>query len=214
MGILLRKCVCRPCGFCGGDDRKVFKASKILKPAPVQKKNAMTTTSVQSIWLLLLDDTLWNPIARCTRCKNVRYARIAWEILRRNFIQSKLSTNWSPKKDQGATTGLLCVLQNGSPIFHSFLDTMFTQNTWCWWAGGVPWCHHFVGSNPHGCYHFVGVPIPFCRGVGWAPYTLVLPSSRGEFQGGCLWMFMVPITIVNGAYKPSYNWAPHSIVYG
>ena len=27
-----------PCGFCGGDDRKVFKASKILKPAPVQKK--------------------------------------------------------------------------------------------------------------------------------------------------------------------------------
>ena len=144
----------------------------------------MTTTSVQSIWLLLLDDTLWNPIARCTRCKNLRYARIAWEILRRNFIQSKLSTNWSPKKDQGATTGLLCVLQNGSPIFHSFLDTMLTQNTWCWWAGGVPWGHHFVGSNPHGCYHFVGVPIPFCRGVGWAPYTLVLPSSRGEFQGG------------------------------
>ena len=144
----------------------------------------MTTTSVQSIWLLLLDDTLWNPIARCTRCKNLRYARIAWEILRRNFIQSKLSTNWSPKKDQGATTGLLCVLQNGSPIFHSFLDTMLTQNTWCWWAGGVPWCHHFVGSNPHGCYHFVGVPIPFCRGVGWAPYTLVGPSSRGEFQGG------------------------------
>ena len=144
----------------------------------------MTTTSVQSIWLLLLDDTLWNPIARCTRCKNLRYARIAWEILRRNFIQSKLSTNWSPKKDQGATTGLLCVLQNGSPIFHSFLDTMLTQNTWCWWAGGVPWCHHFVGSNPHGCYHFVGVPIPFCRGVGWAPYTLVRPSSRGEFQGG------------------------------
>jgi len=38
MGILLRKCVCRPCGFYGGDDRKVFKASKILKPAPVQKK--------------------------------------------------------------------------------------------------------------------------------------------------------------------------------
>ena len=93
-----------------------------------------------------------------------RYARIAWEILRRNFIQSKLSTNWSPRKDQGATTGLLCVLQNGSPIFHSCLDTMLTQNTWCWWAGGVPWGHHFVGSNPHGCYHFVGVPIPFCRG--------------------------------------------------
>ena len=86
--------------------------------------------------------------------------------------------------DQGATTGLLCVLQNGSPIFHSFLDTMLTQNTWCWWAGGVPWCHHFVGSNPHGCYHFVGVPIPFCREVGWAPYTLVGPTSRGEFQGG------------------------------
>ena len=100
----------------------------------------MTTTSVQSIWLLLLDDTLWNPIARCTRCRNLRYARIAWDILRRNFIQSKLSTNWSSKKDQGATTGLLCVLQNGSPIFHSFLDTMLTQNTWCWWAGGVPWC--------------------------------------------------------------------------
>ena len=184
MGILLRKCVCRPCGFCGGDDRKVFKASKILKPAPVQEKKAMTTTSVQSIWLLLLDDTLWNPIARCTRCKNLRYARIAWEILRRNFIQSKLSTNWSPKKDQGATTGLLCVLQNGSPIFHSFLDTMLTQNTWCWWAGGVPWCHHFVGSNPHGRYHFVGVPIPFCRGIGWAPYRMELSSSRGEFQGG------------------------------
>ena len=186
MGILLRKCVCRPCGFCGGDDRKVFKASKILKPAPVQKKNAMTTTSVQSIWLLLLDDALWNPIARCTRCKNVRYARIAWEILRRNFIQSKLSTNWSPKKDHGATTGLLCVLQNGSPIFHSFLDTMLTQNAWCWWAGGVPWCHHFVGSNPHGCYHFVGVPIPFCRGIGWAPYRMELSSSQGEFEGGSL----------------------------
>ena len=191
-----------------------FQSLQNFETSPGAEKNAMTTTSVQSIWLLLLDDTLWNPIARCTRCKNVRYARIAWEIFRRNFIQSKLSTNWSPKKDQGATTGLLCVLQNGSPIFHSFLDTMFTQNTWCWWAGGVPWCHHFVGSNPHGCYHFVGVPIPFCRGVGWAPYTLVLPSSRGEFQGGCLWMFMVPITIVNGVYKPSYNWAPHSIVYG
>ena len=93
---------------------------------------------------------------------------------------------WANQKrlDQGATTGLLCVLQNGSPIFHSFLDTMLTQNTWCWWAGGVPWCHHFVGSNPHGRYHFVGVPIPFCREVGWAPYTLVGPTSRGEFQGG------------------------------
>ena len=93
---------------------------------------------------------------------------------------------WANQKrlDQGATTGLLCVLQNGSPIFHSFLDTMLTQNTWCWWAGGVPWCHHFVGSNPHGCYHFVGVPIPFCREVGWAPYTLVGPTSRGEFPWG------------------------------
>ena len=70
---------------------------------------------------------------------------------------------WANQKrlDQGATTGLLCV-------FHSFLDTMLTQNTWCWWASGVPWCHHFVGSNPH----------------GWAPYTLVGPTSRGEFQGG------------------------------
>ena len=93
---------------------------------------------------------------------------------------------WANQKrlGQGATTGLLCVLQNGSPIFHSFLDTMLTQNTWCWWAGGVPWCHHFVGSNPHGCYHFVGVPIPFCREVGWAPYTLVGPTSRGEFPWG------------------------------
>ena len=40
MGILLRKCVCRPCGFCGGDDRNVFKASNILKPAPVQEKKS------------------------------------------------------------------------------------------------------------------------------------------------------------------------------
>ena len=133
---------------------------------PRSRKKAMTTTSVQSIWLLLLDDTLWNPIARCTRCKNLRYARIAWEILRRHFIQSKLSTNWSPKQDQGATTGLLCVLQNGSPIFHNFLDTMLTQNTWCWWAGGVPWGHHFVGNNPHGCYHFVGArSVLHCHGV-------------------------------------------------
>ena len=155
-----------------------------FETSPGPEKKAMTTTSVQSIWLLLLDDTLRNPIARCTRCKNLRYARIAWEILRRNFIQSKLSTNWSPREDQGATTGLLCVLQNGSPIFHNFLDTMLTQNTWCWWAGGVPWGHYFVGSNPHGCYHFVGVPIPFCKGVGWAPYTLVCPTSRSEFQGG------------------------------
>ena len=161
-----------------------FQSLQNFETSPGPGKKAMTTTSVQSIWLLLLDDTLWNPIARCTKCKNVRYARIAWEILRRNFIQSKLSTNWSPRKDQGATTGLLCVLQNGSPSFHSFLDTMLTQNTWCWWAGGVPWCHHFVGSNPHGRYHFVGVPIPFCREVGWAPYTLVGPTSRGEFQGG------------------------------
>ena len=153
-----------------------FQSLQNFETSPGPEKKAMPTTSVQSIWLLLLDDTLWNPIARCTRCKNLRYARIAWEILRRNFIQSKLSTNWSPKKDQGATTGWLCVLQNGSPIFHSFLDTTLTQNTWCWWAGGVPWCHHFVGSNPHGCYHFIGVPIPFCRGVGWAPYTLVGPS--------------------------------------
>ena len=141
-----------------------FQSLQNFETSPGPEKKAMPTTSVQSIWLLLLDDTLWNPIARCTRCKNLRYARIAWEILTRNFIQSKLSTNWSPKKDQGATTGLLCVLQNGSSIFHSFLDTMLTQNTWCWWAGGVPWCHHFVGSNPHGCYHFVGVPIPFCGG--------------------------------------------------
>ena len=161
-----------------------FQSLQNFETIPGPEKKAMTTTSVQSIWLLLLDDTLWNPIARCTRCKNLRYARIAWEILRRHFIQRKLSTNWSPKHDQGATTGLLCVLQNGSPIFHNFLDTMLTQNTWCWWAGGVPWGHHFVGNNPHGCYHFVGVPIPFCRGVGWAPYTLVRPSSRGEFQGG------------------------------
>ena len=76
---------------------------------------------------------------------------------------------------------------------------MLTQNTWCWWAGGVPWGHHFVGSNPHGCYHFVGVPIPFCRGVGWAPYTLVGPTSRGEFQGGSMgyvfsrkWLGLLP----------------------
>ena len=120
MGILLRKCVCRPCGFCGGDDRKVFKASKILKPAPVQKKNAMTTTSVQSIWLLLLDDTLWNPIARCTRCKNVRYARIAWEILRRNFIQSKLSTNWSPKKTRVRPQGCFVSYKMVLPFFTVF----------------------------------------------------------------------------------------------
>ena len=135
------------------------------QPRSRKKRWPLLRSSLSDIiWLLLLDDTLWNPIARCTRCKNLRYARIAWAILRINFIQSKLSTKWSPKKDQGATTGLLCVLQNGSPIFHSFLDTMLTKNTWCWWAGGVPWGHHFVGSNPHGCYHFVGVPIPFCRG--------------------------------------------------
>ena len=161
-----------------------FQSLQNFETSPGPEKKRDDHYFVQSIWLLLLDDTLWNPIARCTRCKNLRYARIAWEILTRNFIQSKLSTNCSPKKDQGATTGLLCVLQNGSSIFHSFLDTMLTQNTWCWWAGGVPWRHHFVGSNPHGCYHFIGVPIPFCRGVGWAPYTLVRPSSRGEFQGG------------------------------
>ena len=169
----------------------------------------MTTTSVQSIWLLLLDDTLRNPIARCTRCKNLRYARIAWEILRRNFIQSKLSTNWSPKEDQGATTGLLCVLQNGSPIFHNFLDTMLTQNTWCWWAGGVPWGHYFVGSNPHGCYHFVGVPIPFCKGVGWAPYTLVCPTSRSEFQGGS--KMSVSRT---AARSPVNTWQPSHVYAG
>ena len=130
-----------------------FQSLQNFETSPGPEKKAMTTTSVQSIWLLLLDDTLWNPIARCTTCKNLRYAKIAWEILRRNFIQSKLST-----------------------IFSQFLDTMLTQNAWCWWAGGVPWGHHFVGSNPHGCYHFVGVPILFCRGVGWAPYTLVGPS--------------------------------------
>ena len=111
---------------------------------------------------------------------------------------------WANQKrlDQGATTGLLCVLQNDSPIFRSFLNTMLTQNIWYWWAGGVPWCHHFVGSNPHGYYHFVGVPIPFCRGVGWAPYTLVGPSSRGEFQGGwkyqwkhASWRFPIGLTM-------------------
>ena len=154
-----------------------FQSLQNFETSPGPEKKAMTTTSVQSIWLLLLDDTLWNPIARCTRCKHL--TEICKDCLRdfkKKIIQSKLSTNWSPKKDQGATTGLLCVLQNGSPIFHSFLDTMLTQNTWCWWAGGVPWGHDFVGSNPHGCYHFVGVPIPFCRGVGWAPYTSVGPS--------------------------------------
>ena len=110
---------------------------------------------------------------------------------------------WANQKrlDQGATTGLLCVLQNGSPIFHSFLDTMLTQNTWCWWAGGVPWCHHFVGSNPHGCYHFVGVPIPFCREVGWAPYTLVGPTSRGEFPWG--WKLDVFFMTFKGPPEPS-----------
>ena len=123
-------------------------------------------------------DCQMHKMQKCEICKD------CLRDFKKKNIQNKLSTNWSPKKDQGATTGLLCVLQNGSPIFHSFMDTMLTQNTWCWWAGGVPWCHHFVGSNPHGCYHFVGVPIPFCRGVGWAPYTLVGPSSRGEFQGG------------------------------
>ena len=175
MGKGTQKNINRPCGFCGGDDRKVFKASKILKPAPVQKKKRCpllrSSLSDYFCWTILYE----------TRLPDAQDAKI-WdmqgllEILRRNFIQSKLSTNWSPKKDQGATTGWLCVLQNGSPIFHSFLDTMLTQNTWCWWAGGVAWGNHFVGSNPHGCYHFVGVPIPFCRGVGWAPYTLVGPS--------------------------------------
>jgi hypothetical protein len=72
---------------------------------------------------------------------------------------------------------------------------MLTQNTWCWWAGGVPWCHHFVGSNPHGRYHFVGVPIPFCRGIGWAPYRMELSSSRGEFQGGCKVIFFGGIVL-------------------
>ena len=120
-----------------------------------------------------------------------RYARIAWEILRRNFIQSKLSTNWSPRKDQGATTGLLCVLQNGSPIFHSFLDTMLTQNIWCWWAGGVPWGHHFVGSNPHGCYHFVGVPIPFCRGGRLGTLHFGRPNLSGRISRGIYYMFLL-----------------------
>ena len=158
-------------------------------PGPEKKKRwplLRSSLSDYFCWTILCETRL--PDAQ--DAKNwQRYARIAWEILRRNFIQSKLSTNWSPRKDQGATTGLLCVLQNGSPIFHSFLDTMLTQNTWCWWAGGVPWGHDFVGSNPHGCYHFVGVPIPFCRGVGWAPYTLVGPTSRGEFQGGYITCF-------------------------
>ena len=45
---------------------------------------------------------------------------------------------------------------------------------------GPPFCR----QQPPGCYHFVGVPIPCCRGVGWAPDTLVDPTSRGEFQGG------------------------------
>ena len=78
MGILLRKCVCRPCGFCGGDDRKVFKASKILKPAPVQKNKRDDhyfgpVLSDYFCWTILYETRL--PDAQ--DAKNVRYARIA-----------------------------------------------------------------------------------------------------------------------------------------
>ena len=60
---------------------------------------------------------------------------------------------------------------------------MLTQNIWCWWAGGVPWCHHFVGSNPHGCYHFVGVPIPFCGGYAGHPTLWCSHRLGANFKG-------------------------------
>ena len=76
MGILLRKCVCRPCGFCGGDDRKVFKASKILKPAPVQKKKrddhyfgpVYLTTSVGRYFMK--PDCQMHKMQKCEICKD------------------------------------------------------------------------------------------------------------------------------------------------
>ena len=139
-----------------------FQSLQNFETSPGPEKKAMTTTSVQSIWLLLLDDTLWNPIARCTRCKNLRYARIAWEILRRNFIESKLSTNWSPKKDQGATTGLLCVLQNGSPIFPQFfghyVNPKYLMLVGRWGTLGPPFCR----QQPPWV-------LPFCR----CPHTIL-----------------------------------------
>ena len=75
MGILLRKCVCRPCGFCGGDNRKVFKASKILKPAPVQKKSddhdfgpVYLTTSVGRYFMK--PDCQMHKMQKCEICKD------------------------------------------------------------------------------------------------------------------------------------------------
>ena len=54
--------LCWPCGFCGGDDRKVFKAFKILKPALVQKKTRWpllrSSLSVYFCWTILYETRL------------------------------------------------------------------------------------------------------------------------------------------------------------
>ena len=162
MGILLRKCVCRPCGFCGGDGRKVFKASKILKPAPVQKKKRWpllrTSLSDYFCWTILYETRL--PDAQ--DAKKLRYARIAWEILRRDFIQSKLSTNWSPKKDPGATTGLFCVLQKWfshfSQFFGHYVNPKYLMLVGRWGTLGPPFCR----QQPPWM-------LPFCR----CPHTIL-----------------------------------------
>ena len=129
---------------------------------PRSRKKAMPTTSVQSIWLLLLDDTLWNPIARCTRCKNLRYARIAWEILRRNFIQSTLSTNWSPKKRPGCDHRVaLCLTKwfsHFSQFFGHYVNPKYLMLVGRWGTLVPPFCR----QQPPWV-------LPFCR----CPHTIL-----------------------------------------
>ena len=117
-----------------------FQSLQNFETSPGPEKKAMPTTSVQSIWLLLLDDTLWNPIARCTRCKNLRYARIAWEILRRNFIQSKLSTQKRPGCDHRVALCLTKWFSHFSQFFGHYVNPKYLMLVGRWGTLGQPFC--------------------------------------------------------------------------